>query len=502
MGDHYATPNGRQRHLPNGQFGGLHLQDAIDAAEAGDTIHLLPGVYDEPVVIEDKRATPERPIRIKSNGCATLDGRRNVLRPPDIDNLDGSSYAFIRIKRSSGLVIEGTTIQNAWPTAIYLEDVQHLTVRDLNLNGATYGVFARGESTRYITLEHCSWIQDTRIWDEVSWHDIHAPPNPRRELDGDFFRSLDIAGDVIVRNNFIAQAFNGVHLFASKRAAERGGVNENIWVYRNTFAFIRDSAVEAERTAKNWWVFENKIYNCHTWFAFEKCRGGYWYIFANRGWFDRKPGPTGDCHAGGAVIKTNRVDDDEIETALPHHPHYVFNNSWYLRAPLLKKGRLRHLRHFNNAIAYARPEHHPVGVVDLGRRMIGVGAPNPRCEGNAPPEEPFTKQWRRFDIRFHDDVCNHPDFPAGLRKEGYAVRGDYADPGFHAARDGDFVLASDSPCRRRGRVADLELVDGSTWRLPDALDAGAMKGELPYAPDDLNCPRRVLPSDYQHEPKA
>jgi hypothetical protein len=479
----------------------LHLQEAIDAAKPGDTIRLLPGVYDEPVVIENKKAA-DQPIVIRGHGCATLDGRRNVLRPADIGDIGFDHYAFFRIRNASGIVIENATIQNVWPTAIYAEDVQHLTVRKMNLNGATFGVFARGRSTEHITLEHCSWIQDTRIWDEVSWRDIHDRPNPRRELDGDFVRSLDIKGNLVARYNFIAQAFNGIHLFASKAAAKRGGVNENVWIYRNTFAFIRDSAVEAERTATNWWIFENKIYNCHTWFAFEKCCGGYWYIFANRGWFDRKPGPPGDCHTGGAVIKTNQVDDGEIETALPQHPHYVFNNSWYLRAPLLKKGRLRHFHHFNNAIAYARPEHHPEGVVDLGRRMIGVGASDPRCEGSAPPEEPFTKEWDRFDIHFDNDVSDHPDFPEGLNRVGYPMRGVYADLGFAAGRNGEFELAEWSACRGRGRAARLELSNGETWAIPEELDVGAMRGALPYTPDDLACPRDVLPDDYEHDSAA
>lgn len=274
-----------------------------------------------------------------------------------------------------------------------MEDVQHLTIRALELNGATYGVFARGAAKEHVAVERCSWIQDDRIWGEVSWHDIHNRPNPRRELDGDFFRSFDIKGNVVVRHNFIAQAFNGIHLFASRRAAEAGGVDENVWIYRNTFAFIRDSAVEAERTALNWRVFENRIYNCHTWFAFEECRGGFWYVFANRGWFDRKPGPAGDCHAGGAVIKSNPVDDAREGEALPRHPFYVFINSWYVRSPVLKKGKLRNLSHFDNAVGFARPEHHPEGVVELGRRMIGVGAPDPRCDGPAPPEAPFTTEW-------------------------------------------------------------------------------------------------------------
>jgi hypothetical protein len=496
----YVTPDGKPRRLGQQDIVCFRFQEAIDRAAEGDEIHLLPGVYDEPVAILGKRASQERPIVIMSDGCATLDGRRNVLRPPGMPRLE--DYAFIKIKNCVGIVIENTTIQNVWPTAIYIEDSQQITVRRLNLNGATYGIFARGPTTRSILLEHCSWIQDTRIWQEVLWKDIHAPPLPRRELDGDFFRSDDIAGEVIVRYNFIAQAFNGIHLFASEEMAEHGGVNENVWIYRNTFAFIRDSAVEAERSAMNWWVFENIIYNCHTWFAFEECQGGYWYVFGNRGWFDRKPGPQGDCNTGGAVIKTNKVKDGQEDKILPSYPFYMFNNSWYVRSAYLKKGKLRRFQHFNNAIAYARPDHHPPGIVDLGRRMIGVGAPNPACEGVADAEEPFTTEWERLRILFENDICSHPDYPDNLNRIGYPVRGIYADPGFGSGRDGNFILRDDSPCREAGCGRMLELPEGRTWDLPASLHIGAMNGDVPYSPLVLNCPVEALPEGYIDDPKA
>ena len=116
-------------------------------------------------------------------------------------------------------------------------------------------------------------LHDGRIWDQIHWKDIHGPPLPRRELDGDFFRSKDIKGNVIVRHNFIAQAFNLLDVFAER--APLPGESTAGCGYRNTFTFIRDNAVEAENSATNWWVFENRIYNCHTWFAFEQCNGGY-----------------------------------------------------------------------------------------------------------------------------------------------------------------------------------------------------------------------------------
>lgn len=497
----HVSVDGDARFFEGRRVACLRFQDAIDHAGAGDEIVLTPGVYREPVRIEGKRA-----IRIRSDGSATLDGGRNVLRPPGHPRRE--HFAFIKILDCCGIEIADATIQNAWPTAIYIENSQDIAIRGMDLNGATYGIYARGTQTRGIVVEHCTWIQNHDIWDRVPWKDIHDPPTPRRELDGDFFRSIDIRGDVVVRHNFISQAFNGVHLFASEDAHE-DEINRNVWIYRNTFAFIRDSAVEAEYVAKNWFVFENVIYNCHSWFAFELCRGGFWYIFSNRGWFDRRPGPPGDCNAGGGVIKTNKVKDPDIDRFLPRHGTYMFNNSFYLRSSYMKKGKLRNLRHFNNAIEYADADLHPKDLVDPGQRMIGVGPPSPRCDGVRARGESFTTDWTKLEIRFENDVCNHPDYPAGLVAKGYPVEGKAAAPGFEAGREGDFGLVAGSPCQGAGIAPALSLVDGGTWQLPAGLNIGAMdrltdpRGDpLPYPALALGCPPASLPPDYVDAPSA
>jgi hypothetical protein len=108
----YVTPDGKPRRLGQQDIVCFRFQEATDRAAEGDEIHLLPGVYDEPVTIFDKRASQERPIVIMSDSCATLDGRRNVLRPPGMPRLE--DYAFIKIKNCVGIVIENTTIQNGF----------------------------------------------------------------------------------------------------------------------------------------------------------------------------------------------------------------------------------------------------------------------------------------------------------------------------------------------------------------------------------------------------
>ena len=332
MTKHYVSPDGATRIVNGKKKQTVTFEHAIARAKAGDEIVILSGAYTVPFVLDGVSGKKGSVIRIRGDSGATLDGRRDLVRPPDWNEPSFEHFAFIKMRGSKYIEISNLTIQNVWPTAIYIEDCQHIAFRRLNLHGSTFAFFAREPTTSDLLIEHCAWVQDVRIWDRVLWKDIHHFPRPRKELDGDFFRSLSIAGRVVIRRNLIAHAFNGIHFFAEKDKDKTGDVNEGVWIYENTFQFIRDNAVEAEYLATNWWVYRNRIYNCHKWFAFEHCRGGHWYIFANVGWFDRKPGPPDDENNGGAVFKTNRVSKDMEDCRLPSRPVYVFHNSWYLRS--------------------------------------------------------------------------------------------------------------------------------------------------------------------------
>jgi hypothetical protein len=99
-------------------------------------------------------------------------------------------------------------------------------------------------------------------------------------------------------------------------------------------------------------------------------------------------------------------------------------------------------------------------------------------------------------------VCSHPDYPDGLNRIGYPVKGTYADPGFESGRDGDFMLRDGSACLGAGCSRALELPKGRIWDLPASLHIGAMNGKVPYSPLALNCPVEALPDGYIDDPKA
>jgi hypothetical protein len=193
----------------------LRIDAAMKMVQPGQTVRLVSGVYTEPVEIANKGVGFDRPIVIRGESGVTFDCRRNLVRPPHGEGIDRRHYAFVKILDSRGIVLENLTIENVWPTAVYIGQSSEIVLRRLNLHGGTYAVFARGERTRRIVAERCAWTGDTTLWDEVIWKDVHMPPYPRRELDGDFFRSVDIPGEVVIRHNMVQHVFNGVHLFAS-----------------------------------------------------------------------------------------------------------------------------------------------------------------------------------------------------------------------------------------------------------------------------------------------
>ena len=516
----WVSPRGGDRQVGGETVPTYRLQEAIDAADAGTTIQLLPGIYDEPGVFDGKCGTQDHPIVLEGDGGVTLDGGRMPFRPPD-DHPEFEHPAFLKIRNSQWISIRDLSIQNAWATAIFVEDSCHLAIRRVNFQGGTFAIFCRGRDTRNVLVERCAWSQDTRIWQDIHWDDIHAFPRPRKELDGDFLRAVDVAGRFEIRHNLISNAFNGVHFFALPDKPKEDdtadackpepkeddtvdackpeplkitydpAVNRDVVIANNTFTFIRDNAVESEFLATNWWIYGNRVFNCHKWFALENSQGGYWYIFANTGWFDRKPGPPTDDNNGGSVFKTTNV-----EKWLNNDPVYVFHNSWYLRSSVMKKGRLRNFHHFNNAIEFCDPANHPPGVGQPDRRMFG---------------SKFMEGWEADPgaITWLNDVCNHPDFAELIERPDLKVDGQYGplsfwDPmagffGPHPAKE--YAIKPTGRLTRKGVAFDLKLIDRSElWHLPAERNIGAIRchnttthRDVAYEPDDFECPTGAMP---------
>ena len=451
------------------------LHDTLDLAKPGDTIRLTKGIYGK-LRLKSLQGRADAPITIDGDPDCVFDGKRryedfhdeaNAIAAQEQQDRNYPSlgrYAFrghLRLKNCHHIRLRGFSVKGCWPTGLYLNNCTGIDIENLTMQEGTFAIFVDGRRSRDIRVRGCSWEQDRRIWSDIDWSAIHGAQAVKatdaRGLDGDFFRAFGISGNVIIENNDIRHAFNAVHLYHSDRAGLDRSENRNVIVRNNRFSFIRDNAVEPEWGGWNWWIYHNDIYNCHKWFSLEMERSGHIYIFGNTGWFDSIPGPEGDDNTGGAVFK------------LPKHQrvsegmHYIFNNSWFLRAPIIKKKMLQNLWHFNNAVEYA----------DTGSGVLTGrdGTPN------------FAKDWRRLNIRFFNDCIAHPDYPKHLMCQGFALEpGHSENPGFRDAARGDFGLRAHAAARGKGLPEELALSDGSPWTLPSQLHLGAHQDQGRIAP--------------------
>ena len=486
----YAVPNGDyrlvlQRFEPGAIRGPdgkpitepvMGLREALNLARPGVTIQLLPGTYtrDTPAegILFPRDGLPDKPITLRGTGSGTvIDGRtefsklvsmvlgtseESALTVPDF--LHGVNC--VRLDGKQWIVIENLTFLRCADAAVYVLNSRYVTLRNSTIIGGLYAFFATGVQSHHLLLEDNVWIQDPS---EAMWKRIHWCEYKYGDLKaqaGALFASLDIPGGVIVRGNKVHNVFNGVRMDVSrtkrlklpKRRVWIGKLNTNVEVYDNDFSFTRDNVLEPEFDATNWWFYGNRIRNAHAWFSFDGLWGGRWYVYDNVGWFDDKPGrecggngacthwaeqhPTApeqctDLHDGGRVFKFR--PDGRYAPG----PLYIFNNSWYLRASVIKDGRLGYIGHWNNAIAFCRPEDYPDGL----------------CEGVKPFFNGFL--WDNDQYSFKHDLSNHPDFPTALRAGGYRVNGTGVSPSqplFADAAHGDFTLPPHSPGRGAGCV--------------------------------------------------
>lgn len=448
------------------EVGPDNIHAELCGLHAGISLKLKKGRYRKPVVLSSLSGTQEHPIvvrgpkatigsgepyetyRKKANELAAVQEAGGLF--PGIYYLADDAHLILR--NCQWVVIENLRFEGCWPTAIYIDDCQHITLRRLSFRGGTIAIGAYGPNTRHLLIEDCDWIQDVSdrgekdlesirnsdslangdqpadnlLWSRTAWKAVHGDlrgngslvdvEKDERGFDGDFFRAWTIPGYVIIRNNCILDAFNGIHFFNQAAESIAEGFSRNVVIEDNWFVRLRDNAVEPEHFAWNWTIRHNKLVDCYAPFSFEMARSGFFYIYGNLGWNYHQPGAeTIDKESTGRVFKLP-------ETHAADGPHYFFNNTWIVRGPVFKKRRFSQFRHFNNIYAYH--------VADTTKKppLFGSGwagtidyETSPWAAIKAFEEGCFTKGWGRLDIVFDGDVVDHPDFPENMRAAGYPI---------------------------------------------------------------------------------
>ncbi len=237
-----------------------------------------------------------------------------------------AAAACLDLERADGVTIEDLTFQGCWLAAIRAIDSRRVTLRRSLVVGSSYGLAVRGTRERpadAVVVEDVTWVQDasgfdaaalTRegpfgctdghtsplgcpglLWRSIPWGVSHHGAD--EHFNGALLGGTDVQGPIIFRRNTILSAYNGIRLKAaacedrkaSDLSPETCPLNQDVWIYDNLFAYVRDNPVELEVWATNVRIYRNRIFNSHAWFSFDDMGGGPIYIYGNRGWFDDVP---------------------------------------------------------------------------------------------------------------------------------------------------------------------------------------------------------------------
>jgi hypothetical protein len=171
-------------------------------------------------------------------------------------------------------------------------------------------------------------------------------------------------------------------------------------------------------------------------------------------------------------------DPGSYSDTVPSRPWYVFNNSWYLRCPLIggndphgdpqtnatdeSNDFTNHLTFFNNAIEWCDATRHGSEVCETIELIKNF-------------------DWRKSeDVLFDLDICNRTDF-----KQGFAPPGRGEEHGIVARRpifveatNGDFRPASDSEAVGSGGNLQLATSSGDLAPIQPGQDGLLNRGAL------------------------
>lgn len=275
----YAAPQAGEVAIDGRTVRALDLQGAIDKASPGDTVLLVADTYLKPVTLT-KSGEPGHLITIVGAGRhdAVLDGGRCPSAGCHAGLCPSASHwAMVRLENVSHIVFQNLKVENCWPHAFCVSGCSDITFRDLKATGSRRLIFAcdsERQRTRGLLLEKVTWVQDPdhSMWTgEATWKQVKAKPGAEDKswFNGALFESVDIEGDVTIRDCHISHAFNGIRMDIDKGCVQRGpggptmASNRNVRIYRNTFSFIRDNAIEPEVGLQSWLVAENRFFQVH-----------------------------------------------------------------------------------------------------------------------------------------------------------------------------------------------------------------------------------------------
>jgi hypothetical protein len=306
------------------------VQIAMSKVSATDTVFLLPGRYFQNIRIEDIHGIPEFPVvvqsfAIDSSNFAIIDGGS----APGME-LD---HVGMQISNSSWLVVQNLIFENCWTDIIPIQTSSYISFRNCTFVGGRRVIYPKGNGCHHFLIENCYWEQDERVWNTWDWQELHH--GSLQHYNGALFHPKETNGNFIVRHNTIKNVFNAIR--TKPRTIREDGNGE---MYGNTIINVRDNEFEPEGWAWNLHFYHNRLHNIHKQFSIDDVQGGPMYIYGNVTTQDD------DEYTKKIVSGIYKFKDGPLTDNC-----YVFNNSFYTEARVMKEGEAtnRNMKHFNNA---------------------------------------------------------------------------------------------------------------------------------------------------------
>jgi hypothetical protein len=455
------------------------LQVALDKAGPGDIIELQPGEhrFSEPAVLRIRNGTPRDPIVVRAKRGAIVRGHAGPLPLAEWRMPGAQEWAFLQIMSCQHVVVEDMYFADCWPVAVYAERSSGLTFRDCIGLGGSFLFVVRDQppygQVRDIAVERCRWVQDPRIWASLPWRRIHDNGELHNYLNGGMFGVGDIVGDVRFTHNLVSDCYNGLVADISpefrRLYADLKRTNRNFEVAHNIFERVRDNPIEPEWHAFNWHIHHNAFVDCHSWFSFDHVAGGWWYVYANTGWFRSRPGGgIGDDHSGGEVFKmTNALEPANFGRV------YVFNNSFRLRAPMFGNANDDQPNPTDRYYEFLRWSVLDNAVEWCDARDAGV---RPLCDA---PIEAFEPGARFPDAIFDRTLTSNPSWQEFLAENAHAEASPRTVAGgiFRGGSKFDFRLTPAAEAQARAQPFDILYPDGTRLRMDAPRLIGAKQTE-------------------------